>query len=89
MWGAASKSNSNMLLGPGGTTFVSSGKVYMDTPKAMALLGFSSSKTFEQTNMAEIQSAFSFRIHKLEMEVHANPNAEPKVKAGKRDELRR
>ena len=38
----------------------------MDTSKAMALLGFSSARTFESTNMNEIQKLYSIRMHVIE-----------------------
>ena len=42
-------------LGPSG--------IVMDTSKAMAILGFSPSQTFESTTMPEIHRAFMFKMH--------------------------
>lgn len=79
---------SAMLLGPrGGTDHVPSGRVKMDTSKAMALLGFSSSKTFEGTDMGEIQTAFMLKLHNLEMK--PVDRRDPRATADKRDELRK
>ena len=41
-------------------------KIPMDTSKAMAILGFSSSQGFENTEMEEIQKAFLVKIQKYE-----------------------
>jgi len=57
----------------------------MDTSKAMALLGFSSSRTFDSTSMGEIQTSFMFRVHRLE----GMPTHDAYSRQNKRDELRK
>ena len=37
--------------------------IQMDTSKAMSILGFSSSQTFESVTMDEIQNAFTYRMN--------------------------
>lgn len=63
----------------------------MDTSKAMALLGFPSSRTFESTKIAEIQTAFMFRVHTLEHGLGGGRRGggDPRAAKGKRDELRK
>ena len=41
--------------------------IVMDTSKAMAILGFSPSQTFESTTMEEVQKAFMFKMHMIQM----------------------
>ena len=57
----------------------------MDTSKAMATLGFSTSRLLEDTSMGEIQTSFMFRVHAIEMQ----PAHDAKAKQSKRDQLRR
>ena len=63
-------------------------KIRMDASKAMALLGFPSSKTLEHISVAEIQSAFMFRVHALELSI-ANKTGSYASLANKKDELRK
>lgn len=65
---------------------IPSSKSRMDTSKAMALLGFNSSKTFEATSSGEIQHAFMFRVHNLER--MPCDRSDPRGRMRKRDELR-
>ena len=39
----------------------------MDTSKAMAILGFSPSQTFESTTIQEVNRAFMYKMHILQM----------------------
>lgn len=61
-------------------------KIRMDTSKAMAILGFSSSQTFEQTGTGQIQSAFMWRVHQLET---APEDRFAYTRTTRRDQLRR
>ncbi len=60
-------------------------RIRMDTSKAMALLGFSTSRMLEETTLGEIQTAFMFKVHSIEMV----PTHDSQGKKSKRDELRR
>jgi hypothetical protein len=66
----------------------------MDISKAMALLGFSSCRTFESTCLDEIQRSFTKRVHHLEM-LKTNPKMQQqmtemfKQEMDKCDELRK
>lgn len=68
------------VLGPSG--------IVMDTSKAMAVLGFSPSQTFETTSTEEINRAFMFKMH-LIMSNSNKKNFNPRMKESRRLELRK
>ena len=48
----------------------------MDVPKAMSILAFSGTRTFESTSLPEIEKKFMMRIHALEQ--YKNPSGNDK-----------
>lgn len=67
-------------LGPSG--------IIMDTSKAMAMLGFSPSQTFETTSSEEINRAYMFKMH-LIISNGKRGNFNPRQKETRRQELRK
>ena len=53
-------------MSSGGFKPLGPSKIPMDTSKAMAILGFSSSQGFENTEMGEIQHAFMQKLQRFE-----------------------
>ena len=43
-------------------------RIRMDTSQAMAIMGFPSSQAFEHTSISEVESAFMFKVHLLEVQ---------------------
>ncbi len=68
-----------------GTSNAAPLRIRMDGSKAMALLGFSTSRMVEETTMGEIQAAFMLKIHAIEN----RPAHDSRTKQSRRDELRR
>ena len=69
-----------VVLGPSG--------IQMDTPKAMAILGFSSSQTFEATSMEVIKKAYLKRFHEM-IRFETKSNRRPKEIERRRQEMKR
>jgi hypothetical protein len=74
-------------MASGGFKPLGPSKIVMDTSKAMAILGFNSSQGFENTEMAEVQSAFMKKLQRFEHMAKGSGN--PRNITSKRDELRR
>ena len=69
-------------LGPSG--------IVMDTAKAMSILGFSSSTTFEATSMDEINHAFMHKLHILLRPPRAsNKKGNPRAMADRKGQMRK
>ena len=68
------------VLGPSG--------IVMDTSKAMAMLGFSPSQTFETTSSEEINRAYMFKMHII-ISNSKKKNFNPRAKESRRMELRK
>lgn len=73
-------------MSSGGFKPLGPSKIPMDTSKAMAILGFPSSQGFENTEMAEVQSAFMKKVQKFEQ---ITKSGNPRIFNNKRNELRR
>ena len=69
-------------LGPSG--------IVMDTAKAMSILGFSSSTTFEATSIDEINHAFMHKLHMLLRPPRAsNKKGNPRAMADRKGQMRK
>jgi hypothetical protein len=70
------------MLGPSG--------IVMDTSKAMAILGFSPSQTFDSSSMEEINRAFMYKMHLLQAGTgNSKKNFNPRKKETRRSEMRK
>ncbi len=62
--------------------------IRMDTSKAMSILGFSSSHTFETTSMEELNSAFLYRMNILMRSEQKQRGYNARKQERRRDEIR-
>ena len=64
-------------------------KIEMDSSKAMSILGFSSSQSFDATAMEDIQKAFLYRMNLIMKAQSKNKGYNPRKQESRRMEIRK